>query len=378
MVTESQAGGVPTEGAARFGLAPPRRFMLPAILLLLSEQPGYGYALVGRLRDLQFGHVDRPAVYRALAALEQDGLVEATTESHHSTSARRVYAVTSLGERVLRVWMGVIREEQLHLGEVIRRYQATGRMDAVLSEVESGWIPDNELGGSSVSTTSKWRRRLVPLEGGANEFADDIDPPHALGAPPGRDVAEAEANRAISPLASPGKQQLSRLVIDPERSAVLVDVRSTVGPMSFGTIGVEGALFASLVDGVVNTDVAPTGWLTVDVRTLSCGNKLYDAELQRRINARRFSTARVELRDCTRSTRHLRYRLRGELTFHGITRTTEGTVQVESLSDDRIVISGEQVFDMRDFAVPSPTVLMLRFFPDVRVRLQVEAERTVA
>ncbi len=48
---------------------------------------------------------------------------------------------------------------------------------------------------------------------------------------------------------------------------------------------------------------------------------------------------------------------------------------MESISDDRILISGEQVFDIRDFAVPSPTMLMLRIFPDVRVRLQVEAER---
>ena len=138
--------------------------MLPAILLLLSEQPGYGYGLVPRLHDFQFGHVDRPAVYRALAALEQDGLVEAA-EPHHSASARRVYAVTPLGERVLRVWMGVIREEHVHLGEVIRRYQATGRMDAVLSEVESGWIPDAELGWSSVSTTSMWRRTPRPPRG---------------------------------------------------------------------------------------------------------------------------------------------------------------------------------------------------------------------
>jgi hypothetical protein len=49
---------------------------------------------------------------------------------------------------------------------------------------------------------------------------------------------------------------------------------------------------------------------------------------------------------------------------------------VESISDERIVISGEQVFDIRDFAVPSPTMMMLRIFPDVRVRLQAEAERT--
>jgi hypothetical protein len=70
--------------------------------------------------------------------------------------------------------------------------------------------------------------------------------------------------------------------------------------------------------------------------------------------------------------------LRGDLTFHGISRPAEGTVCVESIADDRIVITGEQVFDMRDYSLPSPTVLMLRFFPDVRVRLQAEAQRTGA
>ena len=126
---------------------------------------------------------------------------------------------------------------------------------------------------------------------------------------------------------------------------------------------------------MVKTDVPPSGWLTVDMTALRSGNKLYDAELQRRINSRRFPAARIELSDCSPSAPGSRYRLRGELTFHGISRVAEGTVCVESLSDDRIVISGEQVFDMRDFAVPSPTLLMLRFFPDVRVRLQAEAQR---
>jgi hypothetical protein len=51
-------------------------------------------------------------------------------------------------------------------------------------------------------------------------------------------------------------------------------------------------------------------------------------------------------------------------------------VRIESASDDRIVISGEQAFDIRDFALPSPTMLMLRIFPDVRVRLHAEAERS--
>ncbi len=50
-----------------------------------------------------------------------------------------------------------------------------------------------------------------------------------------------------------------------------------------------------------------------------------------------------------------------------------GAVSVGS-AGHRLVITGEQVLDIRDFAIPSPTVLMLRIYPDVRVRLQVEAE----
>ena len=68
-----------------------------------------------------------------------------------------------------------------------------------------------------------------------------------------------------------------------------------------------------------------------------------------------------------------RYRLEGELTFHGLTRPAQGTVNVEAGPDGRLIISGEQVFDIREFAIPSPTVLMLRIYPDVRLRLHAEA-----
>src|SRR5665213_2881254 len=66
------------------------------------------------------------------------------------------------------------------------------------------------------------------------------------------------------------------------------------------------------------------------------------------------------------------YRLSGDLTFHGVTRPAHGTVTVETTDENRLVITGEQVFDIRDFDIPSPTVLMLRIYPDVRVRLHVE------
>jgi hypothetical protein len=52
----------------------------------------------------------------------------------------------------------------------------------------------------------------------------------------------------------------------------------------------------------------------------------------------------------------------------------QGTIRVAPGPGGRLVITGEQVFDIRDFAIPSPTVLMLRIFPDVRVHLHAEAE----
>src|SRR5271168_3271985 len=97
-----QPAVTPADGMSRFELAPPRRFVLPAILLLLSERPGYGYGLVPRLQEFHFGHVDRPAIYRALAQLEADGLVESSAQKPTAAQARRVYRVTPAGERVLR------------------------------------------------------------------------------------------------------------------------------------------------------------------------------------------------------------------------------------------------------------------------------------
>jgi hypothetical protein len=43
-------------------------------------------------------------------------------------------------------------------------------------------------------------------------------------------------------------------------------------------------------------------------------------------------------------------------------------------SEHSLVVRGEQVIDIRDFGVASPTVLMLRIYPDVAVGLQIEAE----
>ena len=135
---------------------------------------------------------------------------------------------------------------------------------------------------------------------------------------------------APSPRIGDGRAELSSFQLDPERSAVLIDVRSTVGPLSFGTLGVTGTIHAAFADGLLRTDIPPSGRLTIDVAGLNSGNRLYDAELLRRIDARGFPAAFVELRECAVSGPGPRYRLAGELTFHGVTRLAEGTVTVDA------------------------------------------------
>jgi DNA-binding PadR family transcriptional regulator/polyisoprenoid-binding protein YceI len=339
---------------SRFELAPPRRFILPAILLLLSEEPGYGYSLALKLEEFRLGHVDRPAVYRGLAQLEADGLVESTSDDRGARQARRVYHLTALGQRALRAWMGIVKEEHDQLGRVLRRYQATGTADAVLAQVAGGWGASVGYGWSPVSPTYSGLRRLAT-----------IDTPGA-GAVTDSDVADGSGREGVA--------QAGRYELVPDRSVVLIEVRSTAGPLSFGTVGVTGYMQAVVSDGVVQAKPPPEARIEVDVTGLRSGNRLYDGELLRRIDARRFPTASVTLDACEHPMADSLYRLRGELTLHGVTRGVAGTVCVEALTDERLLITGEQMFDIRDFAIPSPTVLMLRIYPDVRVRLHAEAE----
>jgi len=342
-----------TGSRSRFDLTPPRHFVLPAILLLLSEEPGYGYHLARRLTDLRFGRVDRPSVYRALAQLESDGLVESAPSEPRPGQPgqeRRVYGVTEHGERALRSWMGVIKEERDRLDNVLRRYMATGTLDAVLAEVEGGWASVTGPAWSPVSSTS---------------WVDEHWPRYSPSAPTDTPAADRGERHAST----------SRFRLVPERSVALVEARSSVGPITFGAIGVTGTIDVGVHDGEVVLDDPPAAHVEINVDELRSGNRLYDAELLRRIDARRHPVVALDLRDCVPAGSASRFRLGGDVTIHGVTRPIHGTVSVTVGRADRLVVQGDHVVDIRDFDIESPTVLMLRIYPDVRVQLQVEAER---
>ena len=113
-------------GRCRFYLSPPRNFLYPAILLLLSEEPRHGYRLVDPLLAMGFGSVERASVYRALNDLAADGLLEATDAQPSAGTTRHVYRLTLAGESVLAEWMFAVEEQRARLETVCARYEKIG------------------------------------------------------------------------------------------------------------------------------------------------------------------------------------------------------------------------------------------------------------
>ncbi len=320
--------------SARFGFAAPRHFVLPAILLLLAEGPSYGYNVQKDLQSFGFGKLDRPATYRGLAQLEADNLVESWQEPPTAGQARRMYAITEAGSELLKEWMSVIEAERNCLDRVLRRYHTVTLRQPLESD-----------------------RRRSP------EAVVPNDPSSAASGP------RYQPLPACTDHPNPARLRFS---IDGDHSALLIETRSTAGRVSFATLGLSGWVEGDFNGGQLADDPSPSAHIEVDLASLTSGNAHYDAELLRRIQVQRFPVACLELRSCQRSGQS-RFHLTGELEFHGSRQRVEGSVGVSLLPGPSLSVTGEQFFDVRDFGIPCPSTLMLRFYPDVRIRLRLDA-----
>ena len=164
--------------------------------------------------------------------------------------------------------------------------------------------------------------------------------------------------------------------IVPGRSAVLVRARSMVGPISFATSDVEGAVSMALRDGAVDTGGSLTARLVVPLHTLTSGNNLYDSELRRRIDTRRHPLATLSLKSASRIEETNRYDLVGEMELHNEIRAIAGTVSITIPHDGTVVVRGEQTFDIRDFKLEPPTTFSFKIYPDVFVEMHLEVSAT--
>ena len=99
----------------------PKSFLQPCLLLLVKEQPGYGYDLVTRLKALGIDD-DSAAVYRSLRTLEEKGSVYSYWNTSSTGPARRMYRLTPAGEEQLQAAVEALAETHLAIERYLCRH----------------------------------------------------------------------------------------------------------------------------------------------------------------------------------------------------------------------------------------------------------------
>ena len=169
---------------------------------------------------------------------------------------------------------------------------------------------------------------------------------------------------------------MARYRIVPNRSQVWIDARSTLHPIRSRTDGLEGFLDLELDDaGHVQPGSSQAAELTLDVRRLSSGNRLEDQEMQRRIDARRYPRIVGVLVEMDPAGSDQSYHVSGDVTFRGVARRCQDQMTLSVLDDETVQLAGSSRFDIRDFGMQPPRVLMLRVEPEVDVRVEIVARK---
>lgn len=101
------------------------RFIEPAVLLLLADEPRHGYDLKEHVTTFVGDErADVANLYRLLRQLELEGLVRSRWDTAGSGPARRVYWITRSGRRVLDQWAAALRELNGATQAFLSRYES--------------------------------------------------------------------------------------------------------------------------------------------------------------------------------------------------------------------------------------------------------------
>ena len=115
----------------------PKQWLAPILLLTLREGPSYGYEMLEQLVSrFGVGKEITGTVYRTLRRMEKYALVRSSWERSGSGPARRVYAITDLGEANLDSWAEVLKESRDQIDEFLEHYEG--------KEARRGVQPDED------------------------------------------------------------------------------------------------------------------------------------------------------------------------------------------------------------------------------------------
>lgn len=98
------------------------RFLQPAILAVLADEPLHGYSVLEHLKGMRmFGEhaPDSTGVYRFLNAMEGRGLLTSTWDTSGSGPAKKTFRITDAGRDCLRRWAETLSDYHAQLGHLL-------------------------------------------------------------------------------------------------------------------------------------------------------------------------------------------------------------------------------------------------------------------
>lgn len=113
------------------------RFIQPAILTALYDEPLHGFSLLKKMKDNGLtgeGAVDPTGLYRTLKKMEAAGLLSSEVENAKKT--RRVYAITDEGKDCLVSWKETLESYCGEIGGMIQKIAEKIPQDAESSNCQ--------------------------------------------------------------------------------------------------------------------------------------------------------------------------------------------------------------------------------------------------
>ncbi|WP_312889173.1 poly-beta-hydroxybutyrate-responsive repressor [Desertibacillus haloalkaliphilus] len=103
-------------------ISPPKNFLLPFILLLLSKMSLHGYDLIQRLTTFGFHSLDQGNIYRMLRKMEKEELVCSEWDTTGPGPAKRLYSITEAGHTYLTSYASQLEQYQSMLDQFFTMY----------------------------------------------------------------------------------------------------------------------------------------------------------------------------------------------------------------------------------------------------------------
>lgn len=97
--------------------------MRPTLLLLMLQGPAHGYDLTERMQKYGIQDIDPSLIYRALRAMEEDGLITSCWDEEFTQGPpRRVYTLSAAGHEALAFYMDDLRSTRDRIEQLIDAY----------------------------------------------------------------------------------------------------------------------------------------------------------------------------------------------------------------------------------------------------------------